>query len=1080
MKHFRTSLSQTICGKIQIPPSAKLGLVSDEKTVTQNLIHDQETIINGGHSFTTASSKVTEDIYPDKYVIYLSEESINYSWVVENSIEIKIYELENNTLLAQKIVGRLDDISIMSISSHYSHPAIIIDNCNSATINLKDSFLKVEINSLCDNASNPKCDKLPDNVAVSGYDALCLPLTDFYVVPPATTPTTTPEPPEVVNRVYIDRQPTIITNDDITYYRVEADISVDGGDKFKYWWEKKDIGEDWRRYSELDEAFSNTTVFLKEPKEKDVYYRLLITEPTRQYSDSVFFNFPDPTTTTTTTLSPPVFSKPDSVTNVAISGGIREVYLSWNPPAFDGNSEITGYEIIGKVDDPALGDNAGGWMLETLATSTGVPASVSGYFQPVNFIYDGVDITYCVFSNNYFGSGIRNDLQNCTTGRTIALDPPNVYDITISPFRTSTSRGYSLDWSASAPPTFPITGHTVRYRPSGYDVPFDTGNYSAVETAASITGSFSGCDIYEIQISATNEIGEGPFASGFSRMAFQASAPTGVSYELLEGAANSFVEMSGSWYAPQDDGLCDIQDYVFSYRELPDGSYTTPTSTYNDLTFKTSDTLASGDYELRVAAITEAGTGVYGFYNPQTVFIYNFENNRIVNNNPEFTDTYPYFSNGHQITEDSGPRNLPAVIIHDDQPAMLSGGFNTAKFGNSGLYLSEDSFACPYDFYGSWDEEAQDYNNHYKFLEGLEINDDALKLVSSYSSVQTRIPLHRDRCTKFTYEFWFKIPNPYFVDNWETTSMSNMAPLFQLVTFHDEHPLEKPSLNTIKLEHLCQFLGTPNSPTSITSAPCQHNYSYNNDMFPNLSKCYDDGAGISSFGLMGQYVPNSGMRLIYSEDHAVAGYWYIDQSAPTTVGPYEVFIDMESTKIVNPDTPQEYNAVNLDSHGINMNPSNSVAGTFIPTSTYIQDNDWHHIALSVDAENDNYVTIYVDGEEKFTHNPTLNLDLHYDGNLVERQHHLHRTFYDQASNSRYYCYMGKKEPASSSSSNETFYDTLLSYGWFLVGRSSDFCSDLYGDPSTYMSNCLHFDDMRLSSRIVYSGEFDPPTETHNS
>ena len=361
MKHFRTSLSQTICGKIQIPPSAKLGLVSDAKSVTQNLIHDQETIINRGGSFVTASSKVTEDIYPDKYVIYLSEESINYSWVVENSIEIKIYELENNTLLAQKIVGRLDDISIMPVSSYYSHPAIVIDNCNQATINLKDSFLKVEINSLCDNSSNPKCDKLPDSVAVSGYDALCLPLTDFYVVPPATTPTTTPEPPEVVNRVYIDRQPTIITNNDITYYRVEADISVDGGDKFKYWWEKKDIGENWRRYSELDEASSNTTVFLKEPKEKDVYYRLLITEPTRQYSDSVFFNFPDPTTTTTTTLAPPVFSKPDSVTNVAISGGIREVYLSWNPPAFDGNSEITGYDIIGRVDDPALGD--GGWKL---------------------------------------------------------------------------------------------------------------------------------------------------------------------------------------------------------------------------------------------------------------------------------------------------------------------------------------------------------------------------------------------------------------------------------------------------------------------------------------------------------------------------------------------------------------------------------------------------------------------------------------------------------------------------------------------------------------------------------------------
>ena len=84
----------------------------------------------------------------------------------------------------------------------------------------------------------------------------------------------------------------------------------------------------------------------------------------------------------------------------------------------------------------------------------------------------------------------------------------------------------------------------------------------------------------------------------------------------------------------------------------------------SNLTFKTSDTLASGDYELRVAAITEAGTGVYGFYNPQTVFVYNFESNRMIHStDSSITNTYPYWPSGYQITEDIQSANEGDVCL---------------------------------------------------------------------------------------------------------------------------------------------------------------------------------------------------------------------------------------------------------------------------------------------------------------------------------------------------------------------------------------------------------------------------------
>ena len=101
MKHFRTSFSEVICGTINIPASIRIGLISDSKNVDYPLIHNRSVNLSSGLSFKTASSEITQDIIPDKYVIYCDQESGSGPWIVQNAIEVKYMKLKI-ILLARK------------------------------------------------------------------------------------------------------------------------------------------------------------------------------------------------------------------------------------------------------------------------------------------------------------------------------------------------------------------------------------------------------------------------------------------------------------------------------------------------------------------------------------------------------------------------------------------------------------------------------------------------------------------------------------------------------------------------------------------------------------------------------------------------------------------------------------------------------------------------------------------------------------------------------------------------------------------------------------------------------------------
>ena len=79
-------------------------------------------------------------------------------------------------------------------------------------------------------------------------------------------------------------------------------------------------------------------------------------------------------------------------------------------------------------------------------------------------------------------------------------------------------------------------------------------------------------------------------------------------------------------------------------------------------------------------------TGVYGMYNPLTIFIYNFESWRVINETPisqnpngDYTlnSTYPYFPSGNIITEDIGLEIFQQHLFVETKVTVMMRVFHT-------------------------------------------------------------------------------------------------------------------------------------------------------------------------------------------------------------------------------------------------------------------------------------------------------------------------------------------------------------------------------------------------------------------
>lgn len=293
--------TQCPCGSLYLPKgkafsASGLSIVIssvnlDAITVLElDSLHSEDIYLESGEKFVTVTPIITTHITPTKISIAHS-----LPITVKNVIHVVIKDKLSKSILGTQYIGKYNETTTIDGIAVDLHS--IIDLHNNAII--------VEIHSLCDNGSDPCCDKLPSTIDIVGPRLLCVPLEQYYVLP--TTTTTTTSEPFTIEFLTSPTNQIVSANTKATFSFSAISLY---DNNFKYWWEKSiDNGVSWNKASRLLEGVSrkiHTLVVLASLPMNGTQYRVVIVEPKIKYSNvaTLFVIQPTTTTTTTTTFNP--------------------------------------------------------------------------------------------------------------------------------------------------------------------------------------------------------------------------------------------------------------------------------------------------------------------------------------------------------------------------------------------------------------------------------------------------------------------------------------------------------------------------------------------------------------------------------------------------------------------------------------------------------------------------------------------------------------------------------------------------------------------------------------------------------
>ncbi len=291
---------------------------------------------------------------------------------------------------------------------------------------------------------------------------------------------------------------------------------------------------------------------------------------------------------------------PDIPTNLIVDATeMDELTLTWEAPVETGGMEITGYRVQHK-----------------LATETDYPTlstSVSSTSATISGLESNTQYDVRVAAVNAEGASLWLTGAGSTAPEFVATVPAAPTGVTVEKESETT---LSVSWDA---PTntggAEITGYDVQYRDASESpISWTSVTPNPTDTETTITGLTAGKE-YLVRVAAINSVGTGAYSGEASSVLVTLPGVP----KTLAVTVSSSSSLCATWEAPEDLGaeIAVPLSYIVAYRTSdPDGEGTETAGDWEErsttaTTVELTDLLANTSYDVRVAAVNEAGRGEF-------------------------------------------------------------------------------------------------------------------------------------------------------------------------------------------------------------------------------------------------------------------------------------------------------------------------------------------------------------------------------------------------------------------------------------------------------------------------------------
>lgn len=340
--------------------------------------------------------------------------------------------------------------------------------------------------------------------------------------------------------------------------------------------------------------------------------------------------------------------------------------VTWSAPSSNGGTPVTGYTV---TLTPSGGDSP--------ATTTSTSHTFTGLTNDQSY-------TISIVATNAAG-----DSQAATTNGTPVPAPPAPAPAAATPGNGTLDVTWTAPTTADGHPVASYRATVVRHDGVGSPVTF-TSNASdsgGLVTEHLFTGLVNG-KLYDVAVTATNDIGTGPAATTSGTPRTTAAAPTGVK------AVSGDAKVTVSWTAPADDGGAAIADYVVT---ATPGSHTATTvngsTTHIDVTGLTNGTA----YSFTVRAQNAAGDGASSTPVSSTP---KFKTTlTIATNHKSVADGVKITLSGHLSRSNASPITGASVLLFRVPDVGKTQHIATIKTSSTGKWAYTSAPAHNYSYY---------------------------------------------------------------------------------------------------------------------------------------------------------------------------------------------------------------------------------------------------------------------------------------------------------------------------------------------------------------------------------------------